>query len=72
MIMFINKIQCKIILVYAVFDLVFQFKGGACSLKNDQMLGKPNGDDLRNVYPPLHMTSSTCISSNGNALLGEE
>lgn len=23
------------------------------------MLGKPNGDDLRNVYPPLHMTSST-------------
>eukprot|EP00105_Crassostrea_gigas_P025572 XP_011446187.2 PREDICTED: adhesion G-protein coupled receptor D1-like [Crassostrea gigas] len=43
--------------------------GGACSLKNEQMLGKPNGDDLRNVYPPLHMTSSTCISSNGNALL---
>nr|XP_019928150.2 adhesion G protein-coupled receptor L4-like [Crassostrea gigas] len=43
--------------------------GGACSLKNDQMLGKPNGDDLRKVYPPLHMTSSTCISSNGNALL---
>lgn len=36
------------------------------------MLGKPNGDKLGNVFPPLHMTSSTCISSNGNDLLGEE
>lgn len=36
------------------------------------MLGKLNGDKLRNVYLLLYMILLICISSNGNVLLGEE